>query len=196
MLFKNKYSILEKLNINGIYNSFLSLPPQQQTLAMIAAVVVVVMIVLLPISLTSSRINKMAKQLNTSEQEMGNIVAEIEQYNASRAKLKEMEDSLKAGYDTSLSTTIESMASKTGIKENIESIKERPVVPSELFDESIVEVRLLKVTLPQLIDFLYSIEYDRTKVLRVRELRIKSRFDNKQLFDVTFLVSTYKLQVQ
>jgi len=55
-------------------------------------------------------------------------------------------------------------------------------------------VRLSKVTLPQLIDFLYSIEYDKTRLLRVKELRLRTRFDNKQLFDVSFQVSTYRLQ--
>lgn len=191
---RNKYSFLERLNINNIYNMFLGLSPQQQTLALIGAVAVIVLIILLPVSLASGRIGKMEKLLKQSKSEMGNIVYEIDDYNMMRDKLKMMEESLKTGYDTALSTTIENLASKAGIADSIESIKERPVVPSELFDESIVEVRLSKVTLPQLVDFLYSIEYDKTKMLRVKELRMRTRFDNKQIFDVAFQVSTYRLQ--
>lgn len=194
MVSKGKYSIIERLNINRMYNLFLSLPPQQQTLAMIAVGFVLLIIVLLPISLASSKIGRMEKSLNQSSEEMGSIVYEIEDYDEAKNKLKLMEDGLKSGYDTALSTTIENLASKQGIQGNIESIKERPIVPSELFDESIVEVRVNKVTLSQLVDFLYSIEYDKTKLLRVKELRMRTRYDDAQLFDVSFQVSTYRLQ--
>lgn len=190
----SKFSFLERLNINAIYNMFLGLPPQQQTIAIIGAVVAIVFIILLPISLASGKIGKMDKSLKKSRSEMGNIVTEIDSYNAMRETLKSTEASLEKGYDTALSTTLESLASKAGIKENIESIKERPVVPTELFDELIVDVRVSKVTLDQLIDYLYSIEYDRSKLLRVKELRMRTRFDNRQLFDVSFQVSTYRLQ--
>lgn len=194
MALKDKYSFLERLNIGSLYNTFLGLPPKQQTLAIVAVAVMLGFIVLLPISLASGKIGKMDKQLKKNREDMGNIVAEIEEYNSMRDKLKEIETSLESGFDTALSTTLESLAAKAEIKDNIESIKERPVVPSELFDESIVDVRISKVTLDQLINFIYSIEYDRTKILRVKELRMRTRFDNAQLFDVSFQVSTYRLQ--
>jgi general secretion pathway protein M len=191
---KGKFSFLERLNINTVYNMFLGLPPQQQTIALVASIVAVVFIILLPISLASGKIGKMDKSLKKNREEMGSIVSEIDSYNDMRGKLRSMESSLEKGFDTTLSTTLENLASKEGIKENIESIKERPVVPSELFDESIVDVRISKVGLEQLINFLYSIEYDRSKLLRVKELRMRTRFDNRQLFDVSFQVSTYRLQ--
>ncbi len=194
MVLKGKYSFLERLNINSIYNVFLGLPPQQQTIAIAGAAVALALVILLPISLASGRISKLERSYSQSKKEMGNIVYEIEDYNKMKDRLKVMEEDVKKGYDTSLSTTLENLGGKSGIKENIESIKERPIVPSELFDESIVDVRLSKVTLPQLIDFLYSIEYDKTRLLRVKELRLRTRFDNKQLFDVSFQVSTYRLQ--
>jgi len=194
MSLKSKYSFLERLNINTIYNAFLGLPPQQQTIAMVATAVVLVILFLLPISLASGKIGKMDRKLKLNNKEMGNIVYEIDEYNNMKARLKKTEDSLKKGYDSQLSTTLENLAEKVGIQENIQSQKEKPVAPSELYDESIVEVRLSKVTLPQLIDFLYSIESDRKKLLKVKDMRMRTRFDNKQLFDVTFQVSTYKLQ--
>jgi len=194
MVLKGKYSFLERLNLNSIYNVFLGLPPQQQTVAIAGTAVALALIILLPISLASGRITKLERSYSQNKKEMGNIVFEIEDYNKMKDRLKVMEEDVKKGYDTSLSTTLESLGGKSGIKENIESIKERPIVPSELFDESIVDVRLSKVTLPQLIGFLYSIEYDKTRLLRVKELRLRTRFDNKQLFDVSFQVSTYRLQ--
>lgn len=194
MVLKGKYPFLERLNLNSVYNIFLGLPPQQQTIAIVGSAIALALIVLLPISLATGRISKLEQSYSQSKKEMGNIVYEIEDYNKMKDRLKIMEEDVKKGYDTSLSTTLESLGGKAGIKENIESIKERPIVPSELFDESIVDVRLSKVTLAQLTDFLYSIEYDKTRLLRVKELRLRTRFDNKQLFDVSFQVSTYRLQ--
>lgn len=194
MAVRSKYSFLERLNINSLYNMFLGLPPQQQTIAMVGAGVILLIIILLPISLASGKIGRMDDSLKQSNQQMGDIVYEIEDYDKARDRLKQLETSLKSGFDTALSTTLESLATKSGIQDNIESIKERPIVPSELFDESIVEVRISKVTLPQLIDFLYSIEYDKNKLLRVKDLRMRTRYDNSQLFDVSFQVSTYRLQ--
>lgn len=191
---KGKYSFLERLNINSLYNLFLGLPPERQTLALIGSAVIAIFIVLLPVSLASGKIGKMQQHLEQSKQAMGNIVYEIEDYGRKRDRLEMMQSSLKKGFDTALSTTLEGLASRAGIKENIESIKEKPVVPTELFDESVAEVKLSKVTLPQMIDFLYSIEYDKDKLLRVKELRVRSRFDNTQQFDVSFEVSTYRLQ--
>lgn len=190
---KGRYSFLDRFNLNSIYNLFLGLPPQQQTIAMIGAGVLAVVIILLPISLASNKIGKMRKGINKSSDAMADIVREIEDYENMQGEVDAMESSLKAGYDKAMSTTLESLASKSGIQDNIESIKDKPVVPSELFDESVVDVRLSKVTLPQLIDFLYSIEYDKRKILRVKDLRMKTRFDDKKLFDVTFQVSTFKL---
>lgn len=194
MSLKSKYTFLQRVNINEVYNLFLGLPPQQQTLALIGAGLLALFIVLLPISLASSKIGKMEKNLNLSKNEMGNIVYEIDDYSRKKSQLEAIEGGVKTGFDTALATTIESLAQKAQMQDNIESIKERPVAPSELFDESSVEVRISKITLQQLINFLYSIEYDKDKLLRVKDLRIKTRFDNKQLLDVSFQVSTFRLQ--
>ena len=119
MSLRSKHSILGRLNLDGIYNAFLGLPPQQQTIAMIAVAVGLIIIILLPISLASGKIGKMEKKLGLSQKEMGSIVHEIEDYGRMKEQLKEMEGRIKSGYDASLSTTLESLASKAGINENI-----------------------------------------------------------------------------
>lgn len=194
MSVKSRYPFLERLNLSSLYNIFLGLPPERQTLAIVGGIVALSFIILLPISLSSSKISNMEKLLGKHKKEMGDIVYEIEEYDRAKTRLEMMTENLKTGFDTALSTTLESAAGRIGIQGSIESLKEKPVVPTELFDELAVEVRLSKVTLEQLIDFLHSVENDRSKLLRVKDLRMKTRFDNKQLFDVSFQVSTYRLQ--
>jgi hypothetical protein len=58
------------------------------------------------------------------------------------------------------------------------------------YDEDAVEVKMQKVNIIQLITFLYELEYS-PKVLRVREMHLDTRFDNKELFDAKILVSKY-----
>ena len=89
---------------------------------------------------------------------------------------------------------MESLAEKSGIKDRIENIKERAATPSELFDEVAVDVRITKVTVPQLVDFLYNIEQHPQLFLKVKQIQVKRRYDNRQLLDVSFQASTYRLQ--
>ena len=67
------------------------------------------------------------------------------------------------------------------------------MAPSEMFDEASVDVRLKRVRLEQLVSFLHAIEDQPDKLLRLRKLSIKARFDKKQDLDVSFTVSTYRL---
>lgn len=135
----------------------------------------------------------MEKQISTGREQISDVMREIGDYNREKAKLSAIESQLKSGFDTSISTTLENLASQAGIKESVDSLKERPLVPSDIFDEASVDVRISKVPLDQLLDFLYRIESDKTRVLRVKQLQTKPRYDNRKLMDATFTVSTFKL---
>jgi len=152
-----------------------------------------VLIVILPISLASSKIGSLEKSISTGRDKINDVARELEEYNRSRSRLSSVESQLRSGFDTSIATTIENFASQSGIKENVDSIKERATVPSEIYDEATVDVRISRVTLEQLVDFLYKIESDKSRVLRIKQIQMKPRYDNKKLIDVSFQVSTFKL---
>ncbi len=95
--------------------------------------------------------------------------------------------SRKKGF--SLLAQLEAGARRLGLQENIASMKPFRNQLDSGIEESSVEIRLEKVDLGGLVRFLQEVEGEESLV-RTRRLRIKSRFDDPQLLDVTLLVST------
>ncbi len=184
---------LERLKFSNLYSAYLGMSPREQTMALIGAAVALILVFVLPVTVASGRIGKLEREVQQGKGHLRDIIRAIDSYNRKKATLSQMQKSLAGGFDSSISTTLESMAEQSGIKEKIDSLKEKPTSPSDLFDIASVDVRLRRVSLEQLVDFLYRIENQPDKMLRLRQLSIKPRFDNKQEMDVSFTVSTYRL---
>jgi general secretion pathway protein M len=97
--------------------------------------------------------------------------------------------SRKRGF--SLLAQLEAGARRLGLQDNIASMKPFKNQMDSGIEESSVEIRLEKLDLGGggLVKFLQEVEGEESLV-RTRRLRIKSRFDDPQLLDVTLLVST------
>ncbi|MBI4124940.1 MAG: hypothetical protein HY609_07070 [Deltaproteobacteria bacterium] len=191
---KARYSFLKRFNFDTLYNTFLGLNPREQIFALIGAGAALLLVVGLPLLLASSKLSGLEEQIREGNEKRMEIGRRMEQYQQLRKKLGEMESRVEQGFDATVSSSLTGLATEAGLGERIQNIRERGATPSELFDEISVEVKLTKVTLPQLIDYLYKIEKDPKRILRVTEMRIKRRFDDKRLFDVEFQASTYRLQ--
>lgn len=194
MALKFRNSILQRFNFEALYNTFLNLQPREQIFALIGVAALVLLVFGLPISLAGGRLSSLEEQISQGRDKQREIVRRLEQFRRLQQELKNVEGQISAGFDPTITTTMESLAEKSGIKERIENIKERGQTPQELFDEVSADVRLTKLTLPQLVDYLYSIEHHPNLFLKIKNIHIKRRYDNKQLLDVGFQVSTYKLQ--
>lgn len=184
---------LERFRLGNIYSTYFSMTPREQTIALVAAAAVIVLIVVLPIAVASNRISRLEREAADGGRQLKDVMRAIESYDKKKAELTELQQMLSGGYDSSISTTLETIADSTGIKDRIDSLKEKAAIPSEFLDETSVDVRMKKITLQQFVDFLYAIEHQSDKMLRIKQLVVKPRFDNKQELDITFTVSTYRL---
>jgi general secretion pathway protein M len=108
-----------------------------------------------------------------------------------RAEYQRIETAINSQSGFSILTELENLASTAEIKNNIESMESRTKPNNEYFRELAVDVRLVKITLKQLLQFLYSVEYSE-KVLRVKKLHIEARYDNPDLLNAELEVSTFK----
>lgn len=190
----SRYSFLKRFNWETFYNTFLGLAPREQLFALIGVSLLVLFLVGLPLSLASTKLSSLETQIQEGHEKQREISRRLEQFQQLKAKLKAIESQLEKGFDATISTTLTNLAGEAGIEDRIQNIRERGATPSELFDEITVEVQLAKVTVPQLIDFLYKVEKHPQLLLRIKQIRIKRRFDNKQLLDVQLQASTYRLQ--
>lgn len=184
---------IEKFRLDSLYSVYLGMNPREQTFAMAAAAVVVILVLVLPVTVASSRIASLEREADKGRTQLREVMRALEDYDQNAAKLKQMRVSIGGGFDSSISTTLETLAEQNGLKDRIDSLKERAAAPSEVFDEASVDVRLRKVTLNELINYLHAIENNPSTTLNLKSLSVKTRFDNKQELDVSFTVSTYRL---
>jgi len=89
----------------------------------------------------------------------------------------------------SLLARLESGARESGVQDKIASMKPLKTQMESGIEESSVEIRLEKLDLGSLVGFLKNVENE-NRLVRTRRIRIKARFDDPKLLDVTLLVST------
>lgn len=184
---------LDRLKLANLYSAYFGMSPREQTIALVVAAVVLVLIVILPVTVASGRISKLERDLDDGKKQFKDIMHEIDTYNQRKGELAQIQQTMAGGFDSSLTTTIETLAETNGIKDKIDSVKEKAAAPSDMFDEVSVDVKLKKVNLEQVVNFLFAIEHHPEKMLRLKQLSIKPRYDNKQELDTSFTVSTYRL---
>lgn len=106
-----------------------------------------------------------------------------------KASMADIEGRLAAGdSDTSLLARVEGGARRLGLSEKITSMKPFTSELDSGIVESAVEIRLEKMDLGGLVRFLEEVEKNGSGT-RAGRIRIKSRFDDPQLMDVTVRVS-------
>lgn len=194
MVPKSRYAFLKRFHFETLTNTFLGLNPREQLFVLVGLSVLVLLIFGLPLGLASSKLGSLGEQISEGREKQREIIRKIDQYKTSSQKLKELESSIAKGFDATITTTMATLAEKSGIKDRIQNIRDKGATSAELYDKISVEVKITKVTIPQLIDYLYQIEQHPELFLRVDQIQIKRRFDNKQLMDVNLEVSTYRLQ--
>lgn len=184
---------VERFKLDALYNVYLGMNSREQTMAMVAAGAIVLLVIILPVVIASGRIGRLEQDASRGREQIREVMNAIESYEARKGTLKQLQDAIGGGFDPSISTTLETLAEKNDIKDKIDSLKEKTVAPSEVFDEASVDVSIKKITLEKLIEYIQEIENNKSSLLRLKKLSIKTRFDNKQELDVTFTVSTYRL---
>ncbi len=184
---------IKQLKLENIYSAYFAMGPREQTFALAGAAVALLLIIVLPVVVASGRISKLEREVDQGKKQFREVVRSIDSYNAKQTQLAAVQKTLSGGFDTSISTTIESIAEKNGMKEKIDSLKAKATPPSDIYEEQAVDVSLKRVELSPLMSFLYDIENDPEKVLRIKTLSIKPRYDNKRELDVAMTVSTYRL---
>ncbi|HKY63241.1 MAG TPA: hypothetical protein VJR29_07460 [bacterium] len=186
-----KYSLKERLNIEELYNTFLGLGPREQVLSAVGIGIVLLLLIVIPVACASSRLSKLEKQIDSHEKNVSKVVDKLGEYQQAQSKFKAVEGRIRPKSQVQLTTKLESLATQSGIGQNIDSLKEMPGTPGEDFEEVVVAVRLSRLPLSQLVEFLYGIESQNDLSLKIKRLQLKPRYDNRQQFDANFEVSTY-----
>jgi type II secretory pathway component PulM len=145
-------------------------------------------------------VNPMLERMKTTdrlilqkEEELNEMARLKKEYDQLQGRLKGIEVRLsQQPGNFSLLSYLEGTANSTQIRKNISSMRPQPSgTDNEHFRENSVEVRIENVSLFQVVEFLGAIERSPT-YLRVKQVRLKTRYSDPNAMDATFLISSYE----
>ncbi len=170
----------------------INLSQREQRVLIAAGAFIVLMILYLSVGSVLQTYDKLEGKIAKKRGEIEKISHLRDQYMQAHKQLADIKaklDQMERGF--SMLSFIEDLAKKQGIREHIGSVKPKKVPLNESYEESIVELKMENVSLPELVDFIYKVE-NSGHLLKVKRLRIKTRYDNRDLLNVTLQVTTYK----
>jgi general secretion pathway protein M len=121
-------------------------------------------------------------------------IREVESMRREFLMLQQQQSTAEARLDKggafSLFPFVEGLVGQIAAKENLVSMRPQPPVPRETLREESVEVRLEKIRLDQVIRLLYAVD-TADALLQVKNLRLRTRFDDRSLFDATMTIAAF-----
>jgi len=86
-----------------------------------------------------------------------------------------------------LFSQVENLTVQTGVREQLLAMRPQPATTQGDYRQQLVEIRLEKLTLAQLVKLLYAVEY-RSGGIQVKSMRVKPRFDDRSSLDVNMVL--------
>ncbi len=90
--------------------------------------------------------------------------------------------------ETSILSRIETVANETGARENVTSMSPSPPVTTDKYRESVIQIKIEKISLDGLVRFLSELK-ESGRGSRVKQLSVKTEFDDPSLLKVTVAVA-------
>lgn len=144
------------------------------------------------LSTGTESLTKKVDALNSDLEKVKNLRERLEQSNR---RISQLTSSYKSG-DEALISVVEDILVNEQIDRGSFSIKDSNTsaqVPDDLYDEKSVDVEIRKIPLNKIVDLLYKVQVGQS-LLKVSNLRIRTRFDNPGLIDVNFRISSFEFK--
>ena len=135
------------------------------------------------------------KKIEVLENDLAQIRSLKKQYKTSELMLRQMTKSVKKE-EEALISVVERILVESQIERTSFSIKDSNFSSpgsEDLFDEKSVQVDIRRVSFNQIVDALYRFQV-RGSFLKVSDLRLKTKFDNPDLIDASFKLSTFEFK--
>jgi len=167
-----------------------TLSPRERVLFTAAAVGVGLLLVYLAVFRGYlGGLKKLEHRIEVKQQELSELERLWDDYKYIKGTLPSLESKL-AKKDFSLLAELENLAQKAGVKGNIESMREFTRPQNEFYNEFAVRLKLKRITLDQLVNYLYLIEHNQT-LLRAKSLTVERSYADPDFLDVQMEVSAF-----
>jgi len=169
-----------------------NLSQREQKLIIGAGLVLIVLGLYLGIDTIISNYSAFDNKIALSKEELKKIDLLRSQHLETKQKLDAVKTQLKnMPKDFSVISFIEKLADQENIRENIGSQKPKTMPLNDDYEESSVEIQMNNINLDRLVNFIHKIE-NSDHLLKVKQLRMKTKYNDRDLLSVTMQVTTYK----
>jgi general secretion pathway protein M len=165
-------------------------PREKRTLIAGGCVGLALGVYLLVISPYMKAMELLDRRIARKAEELNEVLVLQNEYFRLKEKTRMLENMVRSTPGFSLLSFLENLAGKNQIKKQIAYMKPLITPGSEKYRESSVEMKLDKITLGQLVDYLYEIEQSRQPI-RIKRLNI-AKTKGEAYLDVTLQASTFE----
>ena len=181
--------------MRGVGSFFTGLSRRERTLLLVGGVVLLGFALWGFINLTQWYLDRMQTLERLTRQKQDDRITLVrlrQDYLGLKDQIREVEDQIERDRGTfSLLSFLETLAGNQGVRSNIAYMRPQPSTEVDGYQEVGVEIKMQNVTEEQTVRLLSSIE-DAPHWVRVKRLRMRTRFADPQFMDVTFLTTTYE----
>jgi len=174
-----------------LVSSFQRLSERERRLVALTSVVAIVFFVGGGSWAASNARDAKERRVKAKQEQLDQILALRERYQEAEANEKRASARVKSN-TTSLFSLLQKAAGELGLQLNDLNERKVPVKDTELVEVS-VDVNLKEVSIDKLNAFLEKIEGKRRDgVVKVQKLKVKTRFDQPDMLEVSMTVATWK----
>lgn len=130
-------------------------------------------------------------RLADKTKKLGELIALRSDYQRRLADQKRIADQIRKNNTVRLLSYIEDVSAKANIELGNASERSGEPTGSELLKEEAAEVTIRKVSMDRLYKFMSEIERT-NQLVKIRRLKIKTRFDDPKMLDATVTIGTLK----
>jgi type II secretory pathway component PulM len=159
---------------------------------LLGAGVLFILIIYIIFQSFSSGKARLEKKAIALESDLKRIQSLRQEYVESKRRLEEVTSKIKTE-DVALISVVEKVLVDAQVDRSNFSISSRTDTSGDLYDEKSVDVDIKKIPLNKAVELLYKIQTN-PNFLKVSKFRIRTRFDNPNLLDASFRVSTFKFK--
>ncbi len=191
-----KYSLKEQLDFEELYNRFLGLNSRERIFLVVGGTLLLLLLLIVPLSCASSKLSRQERNVINYEKNINELISKLQEYQGLTQRLSQTESQWSGASNVSLRTTLATLAAQSNLDKNVDEIKvqEQKGEKEDKLEKNIGSVRLSRVPFNDALDYLYKIENFPQASFKITKLQMKPRYDNRQLFDLSFEVSTYLLK--
>ncbi len=181
------------MNWNLNQFSQLSQLSQRERLTLLAAALII-SVLLVSFGIVApyrAAMKRLDTKIASRQRQLSEVRLLSQEYQQLQQQLAVSEHRLASGGDFSLLSFVEASSIRLAGRDSLISMRPQPTATIEGFREEAVEVKLEKIQLNQLVQLLFMADTAPAPML-VKTLRIKPRFDDRNLLDVVITFASYR----